>query len=107
MKIFEVTNKEELPFDIVEDMKVFMLNDKDFYRRHYLPTMVELQKKIKTGETKVGAELNPMILQACKMYNSKYNVKRTPDELLDNTTKKALMASIMKDELGKLRKEDY
>jgi hypothetical protein len=98
---------DDLPFDIVEDMKVFMRNDKDFYRRHYMPCMVDLQTKVKAKDSNFGPVLKPMVLQACAMYNSKYKISKDPNKLLTLDDKKALMSSICREEMEKLRNGEY
>ena len=98
---------KELPFDIVEDMKIFMRNDKDFYRRHYMPCMVDLQKKVKAKDSNFFPALKPMVEAACAMYNSKYNVCRDPKELLTLDDTKMLMSSICREEMDRLRNGEY
>ena len=39
MRLNEFTDKEELPFDVVDDTLVFMRNDPVFYRKFYYPAV--------------------------------------------------------------------
>jgi len=98
--------EKEIPFDIIEDLKVFMRNDPMFYRKDYLPCMCELQNKIKQKDNDYQSVLGPMIEKACKLYNAKYDVTKK-DKLLDDTQYQECMASIMHDENKALRNGEY
>ena len=50
MRLNEFTDKEELPFDVVDDTLVFMRNDPIFYRKYYYPSVCELADCQRAGK---------------------------------------------------------
>ena len=42
----------ELPYDVLDDVVVFMQNDPDFYRTQTYPALVDVQKAINNGGTR-------------------------------------------------------
>ena len=97
---------KELPFDIVQDMKTFMLNDKMFYRKAYYPCMVGLQNKVSSGvDYDVSEMMSPTIEAACNEYSKKFDIPK--EQLLNAEQKHALISEIMKDELPRLRRGEY
>lgn len=98
--------KNEIPFDIIEDLKVFMRNDPMFYRKEYLPCMCSLQDKIKNKEKDYRSILGPMVEKACSLYNAKYDITKK-DKLLSNDQYQECMASIMNDESKALHNGAY
>jgi superfamily I DNA and RNA helicase len=98
--------QEELPFDVVQDMKIFMNNDKLFYRKSYYPCMVSLQRKVSSGkEYDVNEMLKPTIEAACNEYSKKFDIPR--EQLLKDNQVDELVSEIMKDELPRLRRGEY
>jgi hypothetical protein len=110
VKIVEFAEKEDfkLPFDIVDDLHVFMRNDPMFYRKQYFPTMTRIseltQNKKKVNPDK---EFTPMIDSAIKEYCSKYDVARDPNEVFSEDDRKALVSKIYSEEIDNIRRGDY
>ena len=96
----------KLPYDVVDDVKAFVLNDKDFYRRHYYPAMCKMQDQIKSGKLS-PLTLAPVIDKACSAYCSKFNINKDPKELLDKTEKKELISRLVNDEKENLEKGEF
>jgi len=67
---------QELPFDITDDIKAYMQNDKLFYRKHYYPSMCTLQSEIQKEKFDANARLMPMIEKGCDAYNEKYDISK-------------------------------
>lgn len=91
-------------YDLANDVKVYMLNDKNFYRKHYYPCMVKMQSNIKNSDYDPVQELKPMVKQGCRAYSKKYdtNPKEFHRDFLKN-----LVNDILKDETPRLRKGEY
>ena len=53
MKLFELDNQQdEIPFDVVDDLAIFMRNDPMFYRdRHFFQQWQMLVDKIERGQS--------------------------------------------------------
>ena len=82
MRIGEFTDKEELPFDVVEDTLVFMRNDPVFYRKYYYPSVCELADCQRAGKDADPKKyLTAMIEMGCDNYVKKYNVGRNSEEV--------------------------
>ena len=64
----------ELPFDVLDDVVVFMQNDPDFYRTETYPTLVNVQKAINNGGKFNKKQMFPMIDKAVESYIKKFKV---------------------------------
>jgi len=108
MRIDEFSTKidDSLPFDVIDDVKAYMLNDKDFYRRSYYPAMCKLQDQMKSGKLS-PLTLAPVIDKACEGYCSKFNIPKQPNKLLDKSEKVELMQRLIADERENLEKGEF
>ena len=97
---------DNLPFDVVDDVKAFILNDKDFYRRTYYPSMCDLQKQMKKGKMSTKTLL-PVVDKACDSYCSKFNVTKNAKNLLDKSEKLDLIQRLIADERENLEKGEF
>ena len=41
VKIVEFSHADDLGYDVVEDVAIYMRNDPMFYRKHYFPAMTK------------------------------------------------------------------
>ena len=39
VRLYEFNNEIKLDYDLMDDMYHYMMNDDDFYRKHYFPAM--------------------------------------------------------------------
>jgi hypothetical protein len=110
MRIDEFTQREDfkLPFDIVDDLHVFMRNDPMFYRKQYFPVMSRISELTK-NKKKVNPdrEFTPMIDSAIKTYCKKYDVARDPSDVFSEDDRKALVSKIYSEEIESIRRGDY
>ena len=110
MRIDEFTQREDfkLPFDIVDDLHVFMRNDPMFYRKQYFPVMSRISELTK-NKKKVNPdrEFTPMIDSAIKTYCKKYDVARDPGDVFSEDDRKALVSKIYSEEIESIRRGDY
>lgn len=110
VKVAELTNvnmEENLPWDVVEDIAVFMRNDPAFYRRHLYPTMVDVQEAVKNGGKYNKKSMLPIVDRAIKSYIKKFDIKKRPEDLLTDSEKMQLINSILEQEVENFRKGSY
>lgn len=97
----------KLPFDVAEDLIVFMRNDPMFYRRHLYPSLVDVQETVKAGKKFNKRNLIPVIEKAIDSYVKKFNIKKLPEEILSDAEKMDCVSKILKDEAENFRKGEY
>ncbi len=98
---------ESLPWDVVEDLAVFMRNDPTFYRRHLYPTMIDVQEAVKNGGKYNKKSMLPIVDRAIESYIKKFEIKKRPEDLLTDSEKMSLVNSILKAEAENFRKGSY
>ena len=102
------TDEEQLPFDVVEDLFVFMKNDPMFYRRVYFPTISKVADLIKNNKkvsfTKAFA---PVIDKAIEAYRNKFEMSKSVSKQFSPDSKESLINRIKEEELPSIRKGDY
>lgn len=98
---------DQLPYDIVEDLKIFMTQDNDFYRRYLFPRMIEIQSAVRKGGKYDKKQLLPVVDEAIGRYLKKYDIKKRPEDFMNKTEKMNCIDSILKDEIENFRKGSY
>jgi hypothetical protein len=103
----ETINKD-LPFNVVEDMAIFMRNDPMFYRKSFFPAVMRM-KDCHTKGKKFDAvkEFAPMIEKATADYCKKFKIERHPSDLMDEKEKKNLIRKLYSEEMTQIRKGAY
>jgi|TARA_R110001592_G_scaffold259468_5_gene523472 hypothetical protein len=101
------TKENDLGFDVIGDMQVFMKNDPMFYRKQYYPTMAKLQDKLKGGRSPVPDDLSGMIDTGCKHYCNKFDIPKDPSKLLTKEEYNSLAEIICSEEMEALRDGEY
>jgi hypothetical protein len=116
MKINEFFNQDQmqelrigdkLPYDVVEDLIVYMKNDPDFYRKHLYPVMVDVQETVKHGNKYNKKNLLPVVERAIESYLAKFEIKKRPGDLLMPEEKMDCINKLLKDEVDNFRKGFY
>jgi hypothetical protein len=97
-----------LPFDVVDDVAIFMRNDPMFYRKTFFPAITNLKNCSEKGE-KINPKkiFGPMINDACTTYCRKFNIPKRPEELLDDNEKDSLIRKLYSEEMTNIRKGVY
>tara|TARA_E500000178_G_scaffold351956_1_gene414260 strand:- start:2489 stop:2833 length:345 start_codon:yes stop_codon:yes gene_type:complete len=96
MKLVEFLDKEQddkMPYDIVDDVHFHMLNDDAFYRKYYMPCMDKIRNK--KNQAALQGYLNPMIDKCMNHYVNKYDIPKSPKELLKPEDRSKLCGRIM------------
>ena len=106
MRLDELSHNDEnnLNFDIVDDMHVFMKNDPMFYRKEYYPTMCSIPKKANKQTKKV---LMSLVNKAAKIYCKKYNIPLDAHELIGLDKRRDLITKIQSEEMPRISAGEY
>jgi len=110
MRIDELANPSDtkLPYDIVDDLHVFMRNDPMFYRRDYYPTMCEMGNYVgKKQKIKVKEMLGPLIDKGVNQYCEKYKLAKYPQEVFTLEDRIRLIQKIVDEEMPNIRNGEY
>jgi hypothetical protein len=110
VKVTDFSNmdmNENLPWDLVEDLMVFMRNDPAFYRRHMYPMMLNVQEAVKNGGKFSKKEMIPIVDAAVKKYVKKFNIKKRPEDLLADNDKIEIINRILEAEVENFKKGEY
>jgi hypothetical protein len=102
------TESEDLPFDIVEDLHVFMKNDPTFYRKDYFPTMVAISDQArKTKKVDFNSKIKPMIGKAVDLYCEKFGLPKSTKELFNDEKESGLIQRIREEEIPRIQQGEY
>ena len=116
MKIVEFFDKkqienlklgEELPYNVVEDLCIYMRNDPMFYRKNLYPALVDVQETVKNGGKYNKKLLMPVVERAIEEYIKKFKIKKRPEDLLVQEEKMECINRLLKDEVDNFRKGMY
>ena len=80
-EIFNNPLNDSMPYNVADDVHFHMLNDEPFYRHHYMPCMDKIRSE--HNEKVIQGHLMPMIDKCLNHYCLKYNLDKTPDELMN------------------------
>jgi len=110
MKISEFAEQDnnKLPFDVTEDVIVFMRNDPIFYRRKYYPAVMRLKdtckKKQKIDASKMfGAAVDSAMNTYCK----KFQVGKNAAKVFDMQDRQNIINKIYTEEMANIQQGKY
>ena len=110
MRIVEFTelDNNDLKFDVVDDVAIFMRNDPMFYRKEFFPTVLKI-KSLNDKKQKINPqkEFGPIVDRACENYCKKFNINRRPEELMSLEERNALVDKLFSEEMTNIRKGEY
>ena len=98
--------KEEMPFDVVDDIQQYMKNDPKFYRDTYYPTMVRMQDALQKNK-EVKDLVAPMVILATRGYVEQYQINKKAEELLSSEEYDDILNRVYEDEIESLRQGEY
>ncbi len=110
MRIEEFTNQEEdkLPFDIVDDISVFMRNDPTFYRKELFPAIINMKDAYDRKSSIDATELfDPIVHKASHAYCKKFNIPKRPDDLLTSEDYERLVQKLYSEEMNNIQQGVY
>ena len=98
---------DKLPFDVIDDISIFMRNDPMFYRKEFFPVIMKL-KGLKESNKPINSKLfMPMIQKATEQYCRKFNIPRRPEQLLDDDEQRTLIQKLYSEEMANIKKGAY
>lgn len=110
MRIEEFTklDNNELPYDVVDDISIFMRNDPMFYRKELFPAIISMKNSYDKKESIDPSEIfSPIVHKASNRYCKKFNIAKRPDELLTKEDYNRLVQKLYSEELGNIQKGIY
>lgn len=110
VKLVEVTDEkiyDQLDYDVGQDLIVYMRNEPMFYRKHLYPALVDVQEAVKNGGQVSKKQLLPVIEKAIISYINKYNLKKRPEEIMNDQEKLDCINTLLTDEQENFRNGTY
>ena len=96
-----------LPWNMVDDLIVYMKNESNFYRKNLYPMLLNVQETVQNGNKFDKKKMIPIIDQAIKEYINKFEIKKRPEDLMTPSEKMECITKLLKDESEFFRKGDY
>jgi hypothetical protein len=104
----EPVDSDSLPFDVVDDLAIYMRNDPIFYRKEFFPLILKIKKLYDTNKAIDSAQMfSPMINKAMHSYCRKFNIPKHPEELLGDEERDTLIQKLHSEELTNIRNGEY
>ncbi len=99
--------KKELPFDVIEDVAIYMRNDPIIYRKSLFPAIMRMKDIHNSGKSPVAERcLGEVVDSAMNSYCEKYKLGS-----LENVFKKgdreAIIQKLFSEELTQIRRGAY
>ena len=97
----------EMPYNVVDDLCIYMRQDPEFYRTSLYPAMIDVQEAVKGGGKYNKKNMLPVVEKAIAQYIKKFEIQKRPQDLLQDSEKMECITKLLKDEVESLRKGDY
>ena len=109
VKLYEVENKrDEIPFDVVEDLAIFMRNDPMFYRKTFFPAMADVSDKMERGDSVDPLIfIKPIVDKGVNSYCKKFIKDRRPEDIFTDDDKSMCVKKIQAEEMPNIKKGMY
>lgn len=110
VKLVEVTDQaidDKLPYDVAQDLIIYMRNNPMFYRKHLYPALIDVQEAVKSGKQFNKRQLFPVIEKAIQGYVNRYGIKKRPEELMGERDKLDCITRLLNDEQENFRQGTY
>lgn len=111
MKIVEFFSSEKQdtpPFNVVDDLTIFMRNDPMFYRKTFFPAMADVSDKLERGESVDPIiVLRPVVDKGINSYCKKFMIKKRPEDIFSDDDRKLAMQKIYSEEMPYIKKGGY
>ena len=92
-EIFSNPLNDSMPYNVIDDVHFHMLNDEGFYRKHYMPCMDKIRSE--HNQKVIQGHVMPMINKCLNHYCIKYNINKTPEELMNPQEKADLAHKVL------------
>lgn len=104
VKLVEFHDKKvEFPYDVADDLHYHMRNDKMFYRKEFLPTIVKIAADVKEEQ---GLEklLDPMLEKAVDHYCKTYKIPTVAKQRIGQDVLAQVKERIMGEDIPSVQK---
>jgi hypothetical protein len=99
--------KKEIPFDVVEDVAIYMRNDPMVYRKSLFPAIVRMKDIHDGGKSPVPERcLGEVVDRAMNSYCEKYNLG-SPQNVFKKGDREAIIQKLFSEELTQIRRGAY
>ena len=109
MRIDEFTHKtdDRLPFDVVDDVAIYMRNDPMFYRKQLFPAIMRMKDMHDAGKTMNPDDcLGECTSLAIESYCQKFNLG-SPEKVFKDEDKELLIKKLFGEELKQIKDGVY
>lgn len=110
MRIDEFASNQDttFPYDLVDDVCVFMRNDPQFYRKSFFPTMSKMADMHSAGKNIDANEcMSGMVETGINSYCKKFNVAKVPDEVFTQDHRTSILNKLFSEEMAQIRNGEY
>jgi hypothetical protein len=110
MKLFEIQEpqKDDIPFDVAEDLAIYMRNDPMFYRKTFFPAMASVSDRMERGDSVDPATVvGPVVDKGIKGYCKKYIKNKRSEDVFNEKDRKACIDKICAEEMPNVKKGLY
>jgi len=113
VKIYEFVDHSknetfETPWDMCEDLVVFMKNDPMFYRKEYYPAMTRMSDLYRVGKKfDFAKEMMPVIEKAKTQYCEKYKMPKPAEAMFNEEDNVSIVERLQEEEYDRIRKGEY
>ena len=105
---FDEFTTEDLPFDLAEDLYVFMKNDPKFYRKNYFPVLANCSDCAKNKKSfDFQEKMMPVIDSAFRAYADQYDLPRRARNLFTDEVKHSVCSMAASEEMETIRQGGY
>jgi|TARA_B110000503_G_scaffold141840_1_gene236629 hypothetical protein len=97
-----------LPFDVVDDVTVFMRNDPMFYRKKLFPAISKIADMHRAGKPiDQNKCLGPAVESALSAYCKAYDIASMPDEVFNDDDRQRIIDKLFSEEMEEIKKGEY
>jgi hypothetical protein len=93
-------------YDLQDDLKFFMNNDPEFYRKHYYPNVIKMKICRERGDEFNSDKFQDLVKEAYKVYKEKFAVKDLKSSL-DDEQLSEICSKIYEDEMNNIKSGHY
>lgn len=99
--------KKEIPFDVVEDVAIYMRNDPMVYRKSLFPAIMRMKDIHSGGKSPVPEQcLGEVVDSAMNSYCEKYKLG-SPENVFKKGDREAIIKKLYSEELTQIRRGAY
>jgi hypothetical protein len=111
VKLVELNHQdreEKIPFNVVDDLAIFMRNDPMFYRKTFFPAMADAGDRMERGESiDPIVILGPVVDKGVNTYCKKFIKNRRPEDIFTDEDRKQAIKKIYAEEMPHIKKGMY